>query len=48
MTMNVDSKNEIKFDKLYNFRDIGGLQTEDGRRVKSGVMFRSDDISRLT
>ncbi|MGM0873266.1 MAG: tyrosine-protein phosphatase [Bacillota bacterium] len=48
MTMNVNIKNEIKFEKLYNFRDIGGLQTEDGRRVKSGVLFRSDDISRIT
>jgi len=38
----------ILFEKLYNFRDVGGMETEDGHSVKSGVLFRSDDISRLT
>lgn len=37
-----------QFDGLYNFRDLGGLQTEDGRTMKSGVLFRSDELSRLT
>ncbi len=36
------------FDKLYNFRDIGGLKTTDGRYMKSGILFRSDELSRLT
>ncbi|MGG2200165.1 tyrosine-protein phosphatase [Paenibacillus validus] len=36
------------FTKLFNFRDIGGLATADGRRMKAGVLFRSDDLSRLT
>ena len=31
-----------------NFRDVGGYATEDGRRVKKGVLFRSDDLSSLT
>ena len=27
--------------ELINFRDFGGLETEDGRRVKEGIFFRS-------
>jgi protein-tyrosine phosphatase len=31
-----------------NFRDLGGYQTRDGRRIKWGKIFRSDHLSRLT
>ncbi|MDJ0943650.1 MAG: tyrosine-protein phosphatase [Kiloniellales bacterium] len=31
-----------------NFRDVGGYATSDGRRVKKGVLYRSDDLSSLT
>lgn len=31
-----------------NFRDLGGIPTQDGRRVRDGQIFRSDDLSRLT
>lgn len=31
-----------------NFRDLGGHRTKDGRRVKQGLVFRSDHLSRLT
>ena len=31
-----------------NFRDLGGYQTSDGRRIKWGKLFRSDHLSRLT
>lgn len=31
-----------------NFRDLGGYQTIDGRRVRWGKIFRSDHLSRLT
>ncbi len=31
-----------------NFRDIGGYITNDGRRVKSGLLFRSDNLGSLT
>lgn len=27
-----------------NFRDLGGIQTADGRRVKHGLLFRSGDL----
>lgn len=32
----------------YNFRDIGGYRTSDGRYVKWGKILRSDDLSALT
>lgn len=32
---------------MYNFRDIGGYRTEDGRRIKWGVGFRSDHLQNL-
>ena len=31
-----------------NFRDLGGYQTSDGRRIKWGKIFRSDHLARLT
>ena len=31
-----------------NFRDLGGYQSEDGRRVKWGSVYRSGELSRLT
>jgi protein-tyrosine phosphatase len=31
-----------------NFRDLGGYPTADGRRVKSGLIFRSGELSNLT
>ncbi|MGG3798502.1 tyrosine-protein phosphatase [Metabacillus fastidiosus] len=37
-----------QFDKLYNFRDIGGYKTKDGSHMKSGVLFRSDQLSKLS
>lgn len=35
------------FEKLGNFRDIGGLATQDGRMMRTGVLFRSDEPSIL-
>lgn len=32
----------------YNFRDMGGIKTIDGRYVKWGKIFRSDDLHNLT
>ncbi|TVO63572.1 tyrosine-protein phosphatase [Denitromonas ohlonensis] len=31
-----------------NFRDLGGLHTEDGQRIRHGVLFRSDSLADLT
>ncbi|MDF7822940.1 tyrosine-protein phosphatase [Pontiellaceae bacterium B12227] len=31
-----------------NFRDIGGYETEDGRTVKTGILYRSGELHALT
>jgi len=31
-----------------NFRDLGGYETDDGRRVKTGEIYRSGELSHLT
>ena len=36
------------FEKLSNFRDAGGLATADGRTLRTGMLFRSDDPSRMS
>lgn len=38
----------ILFNQIYNFRDLGGYPTTDGRTVAWRRLFRSDDLSRLT
>lgn len=37
----------IPFDRLHNFRDIGGYATGDGRTVHWGRLYRSDSLSKL-
>lgn len=32
----------------YNFRDMGGLRTKDGRTIKKGLFYRSADLTDLT
>lgn len=32
----------------YNFRDLGGFKTQDGKYTKWGKIFRSDDLNHLT
>ena len=39
---------ELAIDGLVNIRDLGGLVTADGRTVRSGRVFRSDNPKRLT
>lgn len=36
------------FEGALNTRDLGGIATEDGRRVRPGVIFRSDALVTLT
>jgi len=37
----------IYFKKVLNFRDIGGLKTTEGKIIKWGRIFRSDNLSQL-
>ncbi|KJK58570.1 tyrosine-protein phosphatase [Saccharothrix sp. ST-888] len=38
----------LAFDRLHNFRDLGGYRTEDGRTVRWGRLYRSDSLAKLT
>jgi protein-tyrosine phosphatase len=38
----------IPLEGAFNFRDFGGYNTTDGRMVKRGILFRSDELSRLS
>ncbi|MDI9886004.1 tyrosine-protein phosphatase [Streptomyces sp. HNM0645] len=37
----------IPFERLCNFRDLGGYATEDGRSVRWGRLYRSDSLDKL-
>ena len=37
----------VEFQRLYNFRDLGGYRTADGRAVRWGRLFRSDSLGKL-
>ncbi|MGK5094660.1 tyrosine-protein phosphatase [Deltaproteobacteria bacterium TL4] len=43
----VIAERKIPFKGCYNFRDLGGYPTKDGRKVKWGTVFRSDQLLRL-
>ena len=38
----------VVLEACFNFRDLGGHETADGRRVRRGVMYRADTLHRLT
>ncbi|HNW72989.1 MAG: tyrosine-protein phosphatase [Bacteroidales bacterium] len=38
---------KIALESQPNFRDLGGIQTNDGRKIKPGLLYRSGDLSRL-
>lgn len=38
----------LALDGTDNFRDLGGYETSDGRRVRWGLLYRSNDLSQLT
>jgi protein-tyrosine phosphatase len=42
------SERRVQLEGGVNFRDLGGHQAVDGRRVKWGRVFRSDNLGRLT
>ncbi|MBQ0141054.1 MAG: tyrosine-protein phosphatase [Kurthia sp.] len=37
---------DYRFDGIPNFRDMGGLETRNGRKVKQGLLFRSGEMSK--
>lgn len=38
----------VELEGCFNFRDLGGYQTSDGRRFQTGLVFRSDGLQVLT
>ena len=42
------SERRVALEGSVNFRDLGGYETADGRRLKWGQVFRSDNLGRLT
>ncbi|TQF75178.1 tyrosine-protein phosphatase [Rhodococcus spelaei] len=42
------SPNAVRLDAARNFRDIGGYSTADGKKVRTGVVYRSNKINSLT
>ena len=38
----------LEFEGCFNFRDLGGWQTDDGRAVRSGRLFRADSVHLMT
>lgn len=42
------SERHLPMEGCYNFRDLGGFKTKDGRYTKWGKLFRADELSSLT
>ncbi|MFJ2810171.1 tyrosine-protein phosphatase [Kitasatospora sp. NPDC087271] len=39
---------QLTFERLHNFRDLGGYPAADGRSVRRGLLYRSDSLGKLT
>lgn len=37
----------VDFQRVFNFRDLGGYPTRDGREIKHGLLFRADNLGSL-
>ena len=44
----MEKKRLIHFEGTFNFRDMGGLRTQDGHRMKMEILYRSDELSQLS
>ncbi len=47
-TISTLKKRHIPFSGMKNFRDLGGYETADGRKVRWGLLYRSDSLHKLT
>ena len=48
MTLPAGLPRQLRLDGSHNFRDLGGYPCAGGRRVRPGMLFRSDHLSRLS
>jgi protein-tyrosine phosphatase len=44
----VDADRTISFERVFNFRDLGGYPTSDGRVTRWRALYRADSINRLS
>jgi protein-tyrosine phosphatase len=44
----VQASRHVEFEACFNFRDLGGYETRDGRELRWGTLYRSDTLHRLT
>ena len=44
----MDPNRQVRLSGALNFREIGGLSVQNGGVMKSGLLYRSDELSRLT
>ena len=47
-TLEPSAERQLSLEGCFNFRDLGGYPTRDGRRVRWRRLFRADSLSRLT
>lgn len=45
--MDIDAGRHVRFDRLHNFRDLGGYRATGGRAVRWGRLYRSDSLAKL-
>lgn len=43
----IDSTRILQVKGGYNFRDLGGIKTKDGRIIRKNLLFRTDELSNL-
>jgi protein-tyrosine phosphatase len=41
------AERQVRFDTCFNFRDLGGYETDDGRQVRWKTLYRADTLHRL-
>ncbi|KMO95792.1 tyrosine-protein phosphatase [Streptomyces roseus] len=46
-TRTTPHRRHIDFERLHNFRDLGGYRSADGRTVVWGALYRSDSLGKL-
>ncbi len=48
MSVTIELASWVELEGCFNFRDLGGYETADGRRLRKGRVFRSDGLQALT
>jgi protein-tyrosine phosphatase len=44
----IQIQKDIALKSVLNFRDVGGIETRDGRRIREGIVFRSANIDSIS